>query len=285
MCDEKWLQQLNDEFREINLDPKQRPFEALRRLSIKKGISVHFSSSVAQKIFNWFEKNTKPGIHNVGALFKSCYYFDATFWKITVPVIYGCCKLNALDAIEDMPESIKYSLISNQDSLKDYTTFWSNCVDFGYGFDDMERTYKENSFGLELLKAAREELDSAISMLLESRINKRAMLASRNATEIFLKSYLALKDKLNERGAKDISHDLEKSFDLFVEVSGDRELNNLKSLVSLFPEICLRYKSQNHKTEDIWQAFAFAQRLAAYLTREFTERDIRSQLFPKQNTT
>ena len=263
MCDEEWLNKLNDEFRRSNIPPVKRPFEALSRLSQEKGVSVVLSSPEAQRIFRWFKNNTKPGSHAIGALYESCCFYDATFWKVVVPIGYGTITLSALDSLPEMPDSVKKALMSDPSSRLNYLLFWSDCVDFGYGYDDMTKLNRGDEFGLQLLKASYEELQSAKSMLLEHRINARAMMASRMATEMILKSYIAMKVGLSEREARSLSHNLKESFHRFVEVAGDTKLKALEPLTSVFPQIHGRYEGQRHNNSDLWLAFGFAQTLAA----------------------
>lgn len=278
MYDEQWLNKINEEFRRNNIPPMKRPFEALVRLSKDKGVSISLSSSEAQRIFEWFEHNTKPGSHAVGALYESCYFYDATFWTVVVPVGYGTFTPHALDALPEMPDSVKNALMSNPASKLNYVVFWGDCVDFGYGYDDLTKLNREDKFGVQLLRAAYEELQSAKSMLLEHKINRRAMMASRMATEMVMKSYIAMKAGLSDQQARAIGHDLQKGFKRFVEVAGDNRLQALERLTSVFPGIHERYEAQGHSAVDLWLAFGFAQTLGAYLTRDFTDRNMQSRL-------
>jgi len=278
MIDEHWLISINEEFRRKNITPQRRPFEAIGKYSQEKGISVALNSSEAQQICSWFEKNSKPGIHAIGSLYESCYYFDATFWKVSIPIGYGTFQLQALDAISDMPKSIKESMMSNRSSALDYIVFWSDCVDFGYGYDDLVKMNREDKLGLDLLKASYQELQSAKSMLLEHRVNERAMMSSRMATEMISKSFIAMKVGLSEKEAKKLGHDLRNCFDRFVQVAGYNMLKKLTALISIFPSIDERYERQTHSNKDLWLAYGFAHTLAAYLTREFTDRNIQSQV-------
>ena len=278
MCDEEWLNKINDEFRRSNTPPGKRPFEAISRLSQESGVSISLSSPEARRIFDWFKNNSKPGAHAIGVLYESCCFYDATFWKVVVPIGYGTFKLNALEALPEMPHSVKNALMSDPPSRLNYMLFWADCVDFGYGYDDMIKLNREDKFGLEMLRASYEELQAAKSMLLEHRINRRAMMASRMSTEMILKSYIAMKVGLSDQEAMSLGHNLEKSFHRFIEAAGNIKLKALEPLTAVFPEIHRRYEGQRHNPSDLWLAFGFAQTLAAYLTREFTDRDMQSQI-------
>ena len=96
---EAWLVAANERFRQLNIPPKRRPFEALRELSVSQRLSIGLNSPAAEKVFKWFLAHTQPGSHAIGALFTGVFYYDACFWPVTVPVFYGRVQLNAFDAL------------------------------------------------------------------------------------------------------------------------------------------------------------------------------------------
>jgi hypothetical protein len=195
----EWLKKLNTEFRDAGIDQRKRPWEALRRYSKEYKQSIELSSDIANEIFDWFKTQSKPGIHEVGSLFETVYFFDATFWPVSVPLIYGTVQLNAFDCLYDMPEAIKSDLSSTPNTAWDYTIYWADCIDYGLGMDDLRKASNLDAFGMDLLAAADQELKAAISQLKEKRPDSRSILSSRMATELFIKSFIALKAGLTPK--------------------------------------------------------------------------------------
>lgn len=280
MYDENWLKALNEELSRQNMPPEQRPFEALLKLSQDKGISLPFNSPEALKIFEWFEKNTKSDTHDIGTFYESCCFYDTIFWRVVVPIGDGSFQLNALDALPEMPEMVKESLVSNPSMMLNYILFWTDCVDFGYGYADMTQHNREETSGLKFLRASYRELQSAKSILLEQKSDQCALKSSRSATEMILKSFVAMKEGLSENQDKELGHNLQKCFQRFVRVAGDNENFRLRPLTLLFPKIHERYEEESHNPQDLWLTFGFAQSLAAFLTREFTNRNTQSKILP-----
>lgn len=277
LISEEWLKALNTEFRKNDIQPKKRPWEAIRRLSIDFGVSVGFPSKEAKQIFEWFVTHSKSNAYQMGSLFESVYFFDAQFWLLSVPISCGTIGLNPLDSLEEMPENIKNELMSNEEQENEFVNFWGDCIDYGFGFDDLNSTSGLNEYGMQLFKSGNEELRVASAILNKPRPDSRAILACRLAVEIFFKSYIALKNGLTEKEAKSISHNLKNGFDKFIEVSGFKHWESLREELDIFPEIQERYKPQDIPLKQLWNSFIIAQSLGAVIVREYTDRDILGQ--------
>lgn len=284
MISESELEKLNEEFRAEDIEPRKRPLEAIQRISERTNRSINFPSEEADFIFRWFEKNTKPGSHAIGSLHQGAYYYDSTFWSVNIPMAYGFVQLNALDALDGMPQNIKTSLYENRKAIWDYVIFWADCLDFGYAYDDLYKSKNIDRFGRQLLCAGYEELSSATSLLLEHRPNKRAIMNCRMATEMLLKCFIAFKDGLTEDQAKRLGHNLENIFDRFLDVSNYQHLAEIKSLLRVFPDIHERYKAQEVDNSSLFDGYCFAQSIGALIARAFTDRNTLPQVMPSNKT-
>ena len=280
MISEPELEKLNEELRKEDIEPRARPWEAIKRISARTNRSIIFPSAETDFIFKWFEANTKPGSHTVGFLHQGVYYYDSTFWSVSIPIIYGSVQLNALDALHKMPQKIKNSLFENRKSIWEYVIFWADCIDFGYAYDDLYRSENHNTFGRQLLCAGYEELSSATILLLEHRPNKRAIMNCRMATEMLLKCFMAFKDGLTESQAKELGHNLEKIFDRFLDISNYQHLSETKGLLRVFPDIHERYKAQEADNSSLFDGYCFAQSIGALIARAFTDRNTLPQVIP-----
>jgi hypothetical protein len=274
------LEEINNKLRADDVEHRVRPWEAISLISSKLNRSISIPSGEADFIFKWFEVNGKPGNQIQGHFHQGAFYYDSEFWSVDIPLIYGQVQLNSIDALHKMPGQIKASLMSDKRSLSEYVYFWADCIDFGYAHDDLIKTKSHDEFGIQFLKAGYEELSSATSLLLEHRLNQRAIMNCRMATEMLFKSFICLKQGLSEREAKKLGHDLKKLLVKFIECSGYVHLKILEKFINVFPEIHDRYKEQNTKKPELYKGYIFAQSIGALIAREFTDRNTLQQVMP-----
>jgi hypothetical protein len=278
MALEEWLIKLNKEFRAEGIEIRRRPFDAIMRYSKEFDVSISLSSDLAKKIFKWFEAHSKPGAHHVGSLYNSVYYYDSQFWPISIPITYGTVELNALKSLGQMPDNIIDEMMSDKKQAWDYMAFWADCVDYGLGIDDMEKTTSLDNFGMQLLRSGDQELRAATAMLNQHRYDPRAIFPCRMALEMFLKSFIALKQGLTEKEAKSLGHNLDKGFSAFIEASGYNHFEDVRSMLKVFPQISERYKAQSIPGDKLWNGFSIAQSFGALIVREHTDRRTLAQI-------
>lgn len=106
----EWLQRLNAELGSQGIPHRRRPFEAIERYSDEHSARVDLSSTLARDIFDWFRDHSPPGAHAVGPMFESVHYYDAAFWIVRIPIVYGTVNLKALDSLVEMPAPVRASL-------------------------------------------------------------------------------------------------------------------------------------------------------------------------------
>ena len=282
--DENWFQQINREFREQNIDVRQRPFQALDRYCKDFNVrALMFDSAPANKIFEWFYANTKPESHHIGALFTGSFYYDTCFWPVDIPVGFGRFKLEAPDCLRGMSTNLKRELMTVPRDAWSYTLFWVDCLDYGYGFDDILQTNSFSSLGMSLLTNADRELKAAISQLLERHPNSKAAMSSRMAVEMYLKAFLVQKAGLPEAKIKAFGHRLN---DLLKEcrcIAPDHDILKIENDLAIFPGIHERYTGEDLPHTALWAAYSLAQYSATAVVRSFTDRDIRAQFCMPQN--
>jgi len=284
MVSEEWLSALNKEFREGNIDPRRRPLEALIRYSKEFHCSMDLSSDTAKQIQKWFEENSKPGLHHVGAIHESAYFYDSQFWIVSVPLVFGEVQIEPISSLEDCPEKVKQEFLKNPSDLFDYAVFWADCFDYGFGMEDIQTTSNLNAYGLQLLKSANQELGIATLALTQNRPDSRAILHCRMAVEIFLKAFLALKTNATDKDLKKIGHDIDKALTEFIEVSGYKNWESARGQLKVFPDIQDRYKEQRLATSDLWLGYSLAHSLGATVVREFTKRNMLQQVLNYVNS-
>ena len=166
---------------------------------------------------------------------------------------------------------------SPPDVLK-YALLWVDCLDYCYGFDDIQKTFEANSFGFSLLNNADRELRTAVAQLLEHHPNSKASMSSRMAVEIYLKAFLVLKAGFPETQVKALNHRLGDILEKCEEVATGHDILKIKNELTVFPAIHDRYTGKELPSTTLWQAYGIAQYVAASVVRTFTDRDSRAQL-------
>jgi hypothetical protein len=283
LISEEWLKSVNEEFRNTEIEQRRRPWDAIRRYSTEFNTSVEISSDVAKKIFEWFEAHSKPGVHKIGSLYESTYFYDSQFWTVSIPIAYGKERLNALDGLSQMPEDMKNEIMSQPKHAWDYLAFWAECVDYGMGIDALRDTPGLDEVGVQLLMAGDQELRAARAVLNQHRPDPRAILSCRMASEMFLKSFVALNIGLTEKQAKAIGHNLHKGLDKFIEVSGYDHWEKMRSTLSIFPAIHERYKEQDITFKNLWEGYSFAHSIGTVIVRKYTDRNTFEQIMATHN--
>lgn len=276
-----WLKIVNQELGSQGVPHRRRPFDAIARYSREQRVSVDFSSALARDIFDWFREHSPLGAHAMGSMFESVYFYDAAFWLVSIPIVYGTVSLNALDSLVEMPAPVRAGLEQNAHISWDYVAYWADCVDYGLGMDDFRKSEIGSDFARGLVLAGDAELRAAVELLHQSRPQAQALLVCRTAAELLLKGFVALKGRLDEREAKNrLGHDLGKAFDLFLDVSGFEHWIRLRDRLVVFPPIAARYQPRVASMEELWTAFSLVQSLGTVLVREVTDRNTLVQLFP-----
>ncbi len=276
---DEWFQQVNREFREQNIAVRQRPFLALDRYCKDfRVLALMFDSAPSKAIFDWFYSNTKPESHHIGSLFTGAFYYDACFWPVDIPVGYGQFKLEAPDSLRGIPSSLKRELMLESKDARSFALFWVDCIDYGYGFDDIQKTNCISPFSKSLMMNADRELRASISQLLEHRPNPKAAMSARMATEIYLKAFLVQKAGLSETEVKAFNHRLNDLLKECRRIEPNHDVLKIESDLTVFPAIHERYTGGDLPHAVLWSTYVIAQYSATSVVRSFTDRDTRAQL-------
>ncbi len=282
--DDTWLAKVNLDFRNANVDVKERPFLALDRYRKDFGlISISFDSPAANKIFDWFQENTKPEAHHIGSMFTGVYHYDACFWPVDIPIGYGHFGFEAPECLRGMSVELKANLMAVPRDAWSYASFWVHCLDYAYGFDDMTKLNKYPAFAFSLLENADRELRAAVSQLLEKHPNSKAAMSSRMAVEMYLKAFLVYRANYTEPQVKAFRHRLADLIKECRKLAPAHDILKIDPDLTVFPAIHERYTGDEIPNPMLWAAYGIAQYTAASLVRGFTDRDTRPQLEPSKS--
>ena len=279
-----WLAAMNLQMSGEDIPYISRPFEAIRRLSMEQDIAIAMPSSFADEILQWFEDHSPAGSHAIGSMFTSTFYYDAFFWKLEIPLAYGTVQLSALDSLTQMPVPVKDQLQRNHPMMWMYMQLWVDSLDYGFGINDLGRGAQlplmgNQAFAAQLTASAHRELSASVGLLTETRTpNAKALESERMATEMFLKSYLALHGSMTERDAKGFGHNLEELVKACKLAHGRTDLDELLQHMKVFPPIGARYEGVDYENSRLWSGYAVALRTGVTLIRSLTDRDSRDLL-------
>jgi hypothetical protein len=275
---EEWLETVDAKMGSEGVPYRQRPFQAIRTWSLENDCPVWYGTEFAGRIFAWFEQHSAPGSHNIGGMYTGVFYFDAYFWPVEIPLAYGRVNLDALDSLGIMPSSIKARLSQHRGTLIEYMGLWTDCLDFGYGCDDIEKSRRLAGFAGRLFASADHQLRATVSLLTEHEPNAKAMDSARMTTEMFLKTFLAAHGALTEPGAVKIGHDLRLALTKCLEIKADSELRNLAGRVEQFPGINSRYDGRIYTPSELWLAYGTSQIAASATVRSLSNRNARGTI-------
>lgn len=275
---ETWLKSTNARYRADDLPPRHRPFRALSDFSRDFRCSISLDSPLAKSIFNWFYEHSQTGAHAVGSLFTGAFYYDACFWPLYIPIGYGTFSLNPLDCLKTMPQSIKEHISEDPEDVWGLARYWADCCDYAYGFEDIINQDKLNSRALAFIQSGDQELAGAIAQLLSSSPNVKAILASRMACEIFLKTLLIQEQNLADKQLRKLSHRIEDIAAECFAISHVSEFDAVAKSANAFPDISDRYNGVERKLSDVWNALCVTQVAAAAVIRYYSDRDMRPSL-------
>jgi hypothetical protein len=278
---ESWLELINRKMSAEGVPYIQRPFRALLDWTREHKIAIRHDSETAKKVFEWFYRNSPQAAHFVGALYTGLFYYDVYFWPVAIPIAYGTVSLDPFTSLNTMPETIKSQMRIDRAVWIEYISLWADCVDYGFGRDDIAKIGLPGSFAQELLASADYQLDATVSTLREKHPNSGAMESARMATEMFLKAFLAAHDGLSESGAIDIRHNLNTALGMAVKVRGGSELARLQNRISRFADVSARYRGIIYDPTELWFANATAQFAGSAVVRSLTDRDARRSMEQK----
>lgn len=275
---EIWLRELNAEFRRTDVLPKQRPWIAWQEWSKHSGDAVSLNDDIVKEIFDWFEKNSKAGLQYFGSMYVGAYYYDAAFWPVVIPVVFGRVQLDARESLKTMPVAVVESLFRNRNELQDLMSLWGNCLDYGFGIGRLSSAHPIE-FAKQLFTSGDQRLTATVTLLLQARPNPSAMESARMATEMFLKAYLAVKAGLTEQEAKrEIGHNLDKALDRCIAINPKSEFVTIKENLNVLPDVGDRYKGTDQPLGIMWRAYEVAQLTGTTICRRLTGRDVRGSM-------
>lgn len=205
-----WLFEKNKLYRQEEVLYKERPFRACREYSEEFQCAFSINSDLSNYIFEWFENRSDPNAHKLGVLHFGAFYFDANFWILEIPIIYGRVKINPLSYLSTMPEAIKSDLRDSKEDMRKLCDYFADCIDYALGFDDFQKSKGSSEKALEMIRSADRYLFKVVNQLNTEKLNVSSILDCGMACEMFLKFALILESDFEDRQLKQFGHDIKK---------------------------------------------------------------------------
>jgi hypothetical protein len=278
---DEWLEKINEGFSKNDIPHQRRPWFAWAEWGRITGSLSSLNDEDVEKIFSWFDKNTKAGSQQVGSMYAGAYYYDSCFWPVVVPIVFGTVRLSPREFLKTMPESIITRLWSDRKKLVEYVSVFVDCVDYALGLEDIQKSKTLGQFAKDLLRSGDQQLKAVVSLVLESSPNSKSIESARMSTEMYLKAFLAVKAALTETDAKDnkkFGHNLTKALGACLSVDANSELKTILPNLKIFPTIVDRYKGTEKTPKELWQAYSIAQFVGTTVVRSLSGRDMRGTI-------
>jgi hypothetical protein len=273
-----WLENLNKQYREQDISPAKRPWLAVQELAGMTKRQIAFNGTETKMIFDWFANNTKPGSQIFGPYYKAAFYFDSSFWEVTIPHVCGIGKPDAFASLAMMPNGLKEALKKDKKKNVEFISLWVDSLDYAYGFGDLVDSKVNNTIFLEILKSAHKELTASVSLILEQRPNSKVVESARMGTEMFLKAFLIANAGYGEKDIKRIGHDIGAALEASRSIKDSQEFLILSSMITKFPDIAYRYKGIDVNPKKMWEAYIILQFAATSVVRILSGRDNRNNI-------
>jgi HEPN domain-containing protein len=276
-----WLESFDRRMALEEVPHRARPIRAWCEWCRETGESFGIEDPKAKQIFQWFELHSPPGALYVPSVFTGAFYFDAYFWPVDIPMVFGTQALESRDTLAGMPATTQRRLFEAPDDLEDFKALWADCIDYGHGYRDLHLEFGATEFWQRMIVSADRKLRSAVEDLCKPSPGENAMQSSREACEMALKGLLARDHSLTEDDAKNpkkFYHDLSKLLEAVLHVAPNQIFSEAKARLCVFPSVGDRYAAKPYRSSDLWASYKIAQAIAAEVMRAFTPRNTRKQI-------
>lgn len=268
-----WLIKINEEFIKNEIHPLERPFEAISKYSREFNVNILMgfgNTEVTQKIFDWFEKNSREGTQKLEPVFTGAFYYDQTFWRLEIPIILGQMAISPFDLLIDMPDIIKEQLKNNEQYHNKLHKYFVNCINYAFGKDNLLADNILSQKSKEFLNNAILHLSGAISLILEKKVNYQSINSLRFAVEIFMKFNLIQKKNLEEKELINLGHNLPKIALECYKATNNDTYKSLSNKLSIFPPVSSRYDGYDSMTDKkLCEITYLTQEIASTIIMEY----------------
>src|ERR1700731_1266154 len=126
-----------------------------------------------QGILDFFKEHTGFGRELNAPISKTCFFYDGTFWRLDVPLLYGDAVIDPIRCVREMPSSVLRSLGIDTAARDELDAHWFDAVCHNAGTRNIDHVI-HNSLGAQFLRGADALLSSSVLNLLDVRSSSKA---------------------------------------------------------------------------------------------------------------
>ncbi len=275
--DEAWLTHINEQFSHNDVPPRQRPWLAWRAWALESGQFLPLGHVDVDHIFRWFDVHTQSGAQRVGPLYTGAFYFDAVIWPVIIEVFYGTTAISPLETLKATPAPVLQRLTENAPALAALTSVCADCFDYVLQSERGLPIPNPPLFASELFSGADKALRACAELLLLNRPSPKALELARDATEIFLKAFLAARDGLTPEEAIKLRHHLDRCLSRCQAIISSPDLVLIGQKIHVLPDISERYRATDWTPRQLWSGYRLAQFTGVTVLRLISGQDLRRQ--------
>lgn len=268
-------------------EPDQRAFKNVLRILQKLGVEGvpivgDRTPPVVKRVHKANERLFRPIDMREGGIHLGMFMFRDLFARLYVPVIFGSPLLDFWKLL-GLSDDQKRWMASDQEALDRFDDQCLDLLDFGYGFLEFGHTRHVNEQSKELIYRAHVQLEAAAATATSAYDYRGTLQSALLGAELALKSGLAAHGYDDKRLSK-IGHNLMKAADELGSLESNFDATRVLAAVSTFPDyVQSRYSGKMPDRLEIGHIVMKSQFVASEVTRQFTDRNIRSDRVHSKN--
>ena len=260
------------------MEAAERPIRALEQWAAEHGqpqtlgelVLPHFGGPAWAAIRRFYRENTALARHEAAPFLGSCFFYDAAFWPLHVPVIYGQMTVDPIRFVKDMPPAVFRHLGYDSTARNRLDAHWFDCYGYLSGMSVVvDKGSLGNTLAENFLHGADAMLDSAVASLLTGKPNAKAAEHSRFAFESALKALVAKRENVtnDDEFRKKISHFLDRLLLRCQPYLDSTEHQRLTAASTHYPDVKARYANQPLTGQVLWTCYAEARHASTVVLR------------------
>jgi len=212
-----------------------------------------------------------------GGVHLGAFLFRDMFCRMYAPIAFGRAHIDFWKLV-DLNDFQKAWLASDEHDLARFTDQAADIIDFGYGFMEFGHGRSIDPRGNDLMWRAHAQLEAAAATATSAYDYRGTTQSAILGTELALKAGLAasgVSDKeLSSR--KSIGHNLVAAAQKLGSLCPNFDADRVERVVSTFPDyVSSRYLDKPPSREETGHLIMGAQYVAAEVTRQFSDRNLR----------
>lgn len=275
------LIEADDEGLAAGEEPRQREFENLQRVMnrLKPGaayvLAGEMTPPLVRRIQALGRRLYRPEDIRVGGVHMGAFMFRDLFARLSVPICFGTVSIDPLEHL-DLSDFQKDWLQHTPAEYGRLGDQFIDLMDFGYGVMEMGHSRDIGDHAKTLLSLARFHFQAAAATITGAYDLGGAAQSALLGTELSLKAGLAANSVPEDRLKTEFGHNFRKVAEALGEVEAGFETVRVVRVLDTFPAyVPNRYAGEQPGRTEAGHIVMGAQYIAAEVTRQLTDRDLR----------